>query len=241
MSTLTKDQINSKMKSIHYEIQDFIKTLSGFEKYSCSLRTDWSAHRTRSRGGIYKDGPGVNYAMVTLSGRIESNIFIEYKSFANDPYIGTVKSTNWELICYTLSCHEQAHAAIAYMDGNNKEGHSSRWKDMYRILRNKFVNPFVKKKFEIDHSANTIAVIGVDKKEDQEFANLKLNGPSNGIHPRHFNLEFTIGPKKERVCIVGWNTKARKYPIILDRLGTDRKYKASTFQVINWMKAAGVY
>lgn len=241
MSTVTKDQINSEMKSIHYEIQDFIKTLPGFENYSASLKLDWSNTRTASRGGLYKHGPGVNYAMTSLTNSILSGVFQEYSSFSSDTMIGSIKTTNWRLICMCLSCHEQSHAALSYLDKNNKEGHGNRWKDMYRVLRNKFVNPFLKKKFEVNHSANTIAVIGADKKEDQEFVDLKLNGPLNGIHPRHFNLEFTIGPKKERVCIVGWNNRARKYPVILDRLGTNKKYKASAFQVISWLKAAGVY
>lgn len=243
MSTLTKDQINSKMKSIHYEVRDFARTLPGLEDYTPTLKLDWSPTRKFSRGGLYSNNPGVNYAMVQTVHSIEDNFFGEYASFSADPYIGSVKTTNWELICYTLSCHEQAHAIRGFQeDGAAARVHDSHWKDVYRILRNKFVNPFLKKKWEVDKSANTInQVEDVSKQADQYLADLKINGPMNGIHLRHINLEFTAGPKKERLAIVGWNNRARKYPVILDRLGTDRQYKMSVFQAINCMKAAGVY
>jgi len=239
---MNKELFNSKMLDIHEKIQTFIRTLSGFENYTCSIKLDWSTNRTMSRGGMYATGPGVNYAMQVAQKSFNLCVYLEYPSFENDKYIGafTVGQDNSIYTLYALSCHEQAHAAIAYLDNNNKEKHGPRWKDMYRILRNKFVNSYIRKDFKVDKSANTINMVStvVNDTEKLERDNLLLNGPRYGIHAKHVGVRFVSG--RTTLKVVGWNDKARKNFIIL-AADNNKKYVAAPNYVIRKLKEAGVY
>jgi hypothetical protein len=117
-----------------------------FSDFRVTAKFDWSPSRRTSRGGIYKDGPGVNMAMHLAMPNNQGNtyLFHEYPSFHLDKHIGGFYSTRAEDKLEAILVHEIAHAiqffAYKKLDIRCKP-HGPVFKQYYKLLRQQFVNP----------------------------------------------------------------------------------------------------
>ena len=92
-----------------------------------------------------------NLRMVAAA-KLGTGAYIEYASFDKDPEIGGFYSDSADLCTMAVVCHEIAHAAVSWntrycvylKNGITKvKPHGPEWKQMYKILRRKFVNPYL--------------------------------------------------------------------------------------------------
>ena len=117
-----------------------------FSDFKVTAKFDWNPSRRSSRGGIYKDGPGINMAMYWAMPNNKGTTykFNEYSSFDADPHIGGFYSTRPEDKLEAILAHEIAHAVqfFAYKKLNIKcKPHGPVFKKYYKMLRQQFVNP----------------------------------------------------------------------------------------------------
>lgn len=116
-----------------------------FSDFTLVSKFDWSPSRRSSRGGIYKDGPGINIAMYYIP-RVEGEIykFYEYPSFDANSIIGGFYSRRpYDKLEATIA-HEVAHAVqfFAYKKLNTRcKPHGPMFKEYYSKLRMQFINP----------------------------------------------------------------------------------------------------
>ena len=111
-----------------------------FSDFRVTAKFDWSPSRRSSRGGIYKEGPGINMAMYWAMPNNHNNtyLFKEYASFNSDPYIGGFYSTRPEDKLEAILVHEIAHAIqfFAYKKLNiSCTPHGVIFKKYYKIKR----------------------------------------------------------------------------------------------------------
>jgi hypothetical protein len=73
---------------------------------------------------------------------------LEYKSYADDPVIGTIKNCTPELALFATVAHEIAHHVqyaycprIRRFDGQWRKPHGDAFKRIYRYLRQSLINP----------------------------------------------------------------------------------------------------
>lgn len=211
------DELDMYLTNFHMELVTFMRKYSPkFEKFTCAFKADWSTRRVGSRGGWYCKGPGVSYGMQPLIRSIKKGYHNEYASFKNDCVIGSFASNNWKIIATAISCHEIAHAAVAYLTKSNREKHGDIWKYYYALLRKEFVNSSITvsehshktQKYSI--AASTPEPLLVDDKS--EFISY---GKRYGFTKEHFGKSFMIG--KNSYKISGWNPNARKYFVLITR------------------------
>jgi hypothetical protein len=145
---LTDKQIRANQYAISFTLQleSFVKA-NIYPDFTCSLKLDWSAKRTSSRGGIYKTGPGINIAMnsAALLQLPEHNIyrFYEYPAYDSDATIGGFYSTQYEHKLKAIIAHEVAHAVqfLEYKKTNTRcKPHGTIFKKYYKLFRTTFVN-----------------------------------------------------------------------------------------------------
>jgi len=123
------------------QCEDVIRTWTGYQNFLLSKRElDWSTRRRSSRGGVYKEGPGISIAMsLACMPRTNPYRMYEYKSFDADPLIGGFYATEENLSLGLHVCHEMAHAAQFYSHFNlgilSDRPHGNLFKDSYRKLR----------------------------------------------------------------------------------------------------------
>ena len=217
---MQRSELDDVMMKAHNMVIKYVKTQPGLENFTCFIKLDWSEYRTASRGGIYKAGPGTNYAMLRLEHAIKQGVFKEYNSFAKDKVIGTVYSKDRLIICLALCCHEMAHAVRAYIDNSNKEGHGPNWKSFYGQLRKIFVNSCASTVGETTTSK------GRDNVTDTEKANFTKHAHIKGL-----DKDINIGTIRYDVIgdvpleIKGWSVRARKYPVLVLNLKNNTIYK----------------
>lgn len=119
-----------------------------FSDFKVTAKFDWSPRRRSSRGGIYKEGPGINMAMYWA---VPNNYgttfrFHEYPSFDADPYIGGFYTQNPYDKLDAILAHEVAHAVqfFSYAKmGTRCKPHGPVFKQYYKLLRQEFVNPYL--------------------------------------------------------------------------------------------------
>jgi hypothetical protein len=132
--------------------QRFVLTLQSwvqqniFSDFKVTTKFDWNPSRRSSRGGIYKDGPGINMAMYWAMPNNHGYVykFNEYPSFDKDKQIGGFYSTDPHHKLEAILAHEVAHAVqfLAYKKLNTKcKPHGPMFKNYYAMLREEFVNP----------------------------------------------------------------------------------------------------
>lgn len=124
-----------------------------YEKY------DWSEERRTSRGGFYPAGYGISIAMKqALFTEVSGYVYqaYEYRSFMQNKYIGGFLSDNPLDNLKLHITHEIAHAfqyylrdkceiAPKFFDAGGKiNPHGKLFKYIYKTLRMKFVNPYLK-------------------------------------------------------------------------------------------------
>jgi hypothetical protein len=205
---LDKETMEQRAKEFLYSLVTFAQTLhpklTGFK---CNMKLDWGTTRTRSRGGVYNDGPGINLAMHSTMRRCEIGVYNEYSSFEMDPIIGSIISVEKLIILDCVIAHEVAHAVVHFLDMDDV--HGPNWKHWYRIFREKFINENIVKNVHKDD-------ISTDKRK------FIVEGITHGLTEKHFGKEFVSGKNKFRV--VGWRPRARKYYVDLINLETGRHH-----------------
>tara|TARA_Y100001937_G_scaffold128810_1_gene208405 strand:+ start:5227 stop:5772 length:546 start_codon:yes stop_codon:yes gene_type:complete len=160
--------------------QDFIKEVEQYiqtEIYKnfklAQIILDWSPRRRASRGGYYSSGPGISIAMYHMvpespfddDDLIEIYRVYEYKSFDTDKEIGGIYSNFKYQKLQLVVLHEIAHALQYYSYKINNfrcKPHGITFKNFYRRLRNKFLNPFLpdQKKYKILYDKEISALKG---------------------------------------------------------------------------------
>ena len=116
-----------------------------FSDFTLVSKFDWDVKRRCSRGGIYKDGPGINIAMYTTVPSLEGETyrFREYPSFDADKVIGGFYSQRPYDKLEAIIAHEVAHAIqfFAYKKLNTRcKPHGPMFKKYYAMLRTDFIN-----------------------------------------------------------------------------------------------------
>ena len=147
--------------SINKWTQDFIKEVEHYiqteiyKKFKLAqVNLDWNPRRRTSRGGHYSAGPGISIAMHSMvpespfgdDDLIEIYRVYEYKSFDADKEIGGIYSNFKYQKLQLVVLHEIAHALQYYSYRINNfrcKPHGITFKNFYRRLRNKFLNPFL--------------------------------------------------------------------------------------------------
>lgn len=121
-----------------------------------TLKVDFSARRARSNGGIRhrKAWMSIAAAHYLHIPDDQATTFHEYKSFAWNPVIGSLKDVCWRDALRCLVAHEFAHVAqfaIWYdpvtppeVRAEMRPPHGYGWKRLYRTLREKLINPNAK-------------------------------------------------------------------------------------------------
>lgn len=113
--------------------------------FTCSLRVDWDRKRSRSRGGVYANGPGISIAMYSAAPINSPGVyrFYEYPSYDSNSIIGGFYSTNWTHKLEAIIAHEMAHA-VQFFEyaklGIRCKPHGPLFKKHYAALRTQFVN-----------------------------------------------------------------------------------------------------
>ena len=129
--------INKWTQDFIKEVEEYIQT-EIYKKFKLAqINLDWNPRRRTSRGGHYSAGPGISIAMDRMS--------------LSRPL--TQHETNEDRVKNTI-LHEIAHALQYYSYKVNNfrcKPHGITFKNFYRRLRNKFLNPFLpdQKKFKI--------------------------------------------------------------------------------------------
>ncbi len=120
------------------------KTL--FSTFTLDVKLDWSPGRVSSRGGMYKNGPGINIAMVPAFPATDGKtvyLFKEYPSYDADNEIGGFYALDPYLKLKTIIVHEVAHAVQMHSYRVTRvrcQPHGPVFKTYYRMLRQQFIN-----------------------------------------------------------------------------------------------------
>lgn len=135
---------NKKIVQTAKQVEQFVKS-EIYSDFTLNVTTDWAKNRRTHRGGIYKQGPGINIAMHLLYRPANTNFyrFYEYRSYDSNKHIGGFYSNNAEHREKAIICHEIAHAVqfFSYKKENIRcKPHGPVFKKYYKILREEFVN-----------------------------------------------------------------------------------------------------
>lgn len=216
-NTIDRLIMGQRAEEFLYSLVTFAQTLHPkLMDFKCDMKLDWGDTRTRSRGGVYKSGPGINLAMLSLMRRCEAGVYTEYSSFEKDPIIGSIYTVDKLVVLDCVIAHEVAHAVVHFLDIDDV--HGPNWKHWYRIFREKFINENIIKHIHKDDTS----------KAKNEFI---VCSAQYGLTEKHFGKEFVSGKSKFRV--VGWRPRARKYYVDLINLDTGRHHGGTPSLVKN--------
>lgn len=117
------------------------------------IQLDWSPRRRSSRGGIYKNGPGINIAMSWIPATFNGvGRFYEYPSFDTNPVIGGFFYDDPIIKLKAIIVHEMAHSVqfFHYKKENIRcKPHGPLFKKYYAELRQEFINDLLKDQKEL--------------------------------------------------------------------------------------------
>lgn len=154
---LKESQIVANQHAIRFnlELQKFVQD-NIYSDFTCTIKLDWDYKRRTSRGGIYKNGPGINIAMASaaLVDHISDNVyrFYEYPSYDYDPVIGGFYAQDYILKLQAIVAHEVAHA-VQFFEYSKLavrcKPHGPIFKKYYSIFRKNFINHRIPKQAEL--------------------------------------------------------------------------------------------
>jgi hypothetical protein len=136
---------NMHAVTLSSEIEEYVKSHL-FNGFKLTTKLDWSKKRISSRGGIYKDGPGINISMINaFPNNLGTTVyrFCEYPSYDSDKVIGGFYSRNPYDKLRAIVAHEVAHAVQMYsyrVLNIRCAPHGPIFKKYYAIFREQFVN-----------------------------------------------------------------------------------------------------
>jgi len=161
-----------------------------FSNFTLVSKFDWNSTRRCSRGGIYKDGPGINIAMYWAVPSVvgETYRFREYASFDADKIIGGFYSKRPYDKLEAIIAHEVAHAVqfFAYKKLNTRcKPHGTMFKKYYAMLRTDFINSKLpeQKPLAKDYQGYVDKLTKINKKSlpivsDEEWYHLTMKAAS---------------------------------------------------------------
>lgn len=162
VSHLSQDQFREKVANeivnIYREVLNFGNQCSELPLKVQNISPRLKYNFTVGNGRSFAQG--TNLVSLSLhpfvSDQKTGNFFYwEYKSIQAKPDIGEFTTKNWELPIYALVCHELAHSfQMAIEKESVKSGrpdlkelmskpHGKGWQQIYKIFRDKFVNPYL--------------------------------------------------------------------------------------------------
>ena len=147
----TEAHVKQFVHQVVTETIAFAKTQNWIgEDLDMVVRMSASQKRKRSWGGSSHGRGYINLAVYKYVDMMGQS-FNEYSSFAKDPEIGSVPMGPVQNALMALVLHEMAHVfeykgtnemrkSFGAADGNVQRGHGTIWKNIYRVLRNKYLN-----------------------------------------------------------------------------------------------------
>lgn len=216
---LNKKDVETFTKGFLEEVLTYLKEYDKrLEGMTCNIKMDWSTRRVASRAGTYANGPGISLAMYTIvkekTSKDNPQLFSEYASYEKDTIIGEFLSHTWQLCMMGDITHEVAHIVCDFLKINTV--HGAPFKKWYAILRKKFINlhiPVVKKTIIRKVSAK-------ETQEQEQERSIKRADffkycKTEGLDFSYFHAHRSYKGRDYRV--VGWNPRARKNFIFLER------------------------
>ena len=143
------------------EAESVVRSWPNFDNFVLAvIKKDWSKSRISSRGGMYKEGPGINIAMHRYAvPKLSIYRFYEYASYDEDKNIGGFFSTDPEHEIAAIVLHEVAHSAqfFAHYEGFKQvdKPHGDSFKIPYFKLRTSLLNnkiPINQKQLETEYN-----------------------------------------------------------------------------------------
>lgn len=139
-------QANSHAQRFTLLLQKYVQETL-YTTFTCSLNVDWNPRRTRSKGGVYANGPGISIAMhhtaLVYNNADTVYRFYEYPSYDAHAVIGGFYSCNWVHKLEAVIAHEVAHA-VQFFEyaklGIRCKSHGAVFKKHYATFRTHFVN-----------------------------------------------------------------------------------------------------
>ncbi|MDK9793259.1 hypothetical protein [Vibrio sp. D431a] len=147
--------LSSNIRDIYNEVLEYGNNKAKWPIPIQPIRPSMDFHFQKGSGVSWAKGDKqIRFSLDPFVRGFESGEFFyrEYKSFCKDRYIGEFSTKNWKLPIYAIICHEVAHAfqfrleREAIIKGRSDvaadmaKAHGQGWRDVYRILRDKFVN-----------------------------------------------------------------------------------------------------
>lgn len=118
-----------------------------YSDFKLDVKLDWARNRTSSRGGIYKNGPGINIAMYPTAMLYHDPKYVyrfyEYPSYDANNVIGGFYARESTLKVEAVVAHEVAHAIqfFEYKKFSTRcKPHGPKFKQHYKLLRETFIN-----------------------------------------------------------------------------------------------------
>lgn len=156
-----KAQVETFIKDTTKEMQDYAKQKYGIDDFNVEIGVKWNRSRswggTRNGGHPFMELAPAHFIPNELDLTTPVN-FNEYPSFAFDKFIGSVQNVSWTTALKILVAHEISHAIQysntnrvcdvlfgSFLDRKETHGHKRLWKNIYKDMRNQFVNPFIGK------------------------------------------------------------------------------------------------
>lgn len=166
---ITDSQIAANTHAIRFnlKLEKFVQD-NFYRDFTCGIKLDWDYKRRSSRGGIYKNGPGINIAMASaaLIDKPKDNVyrFYEYKSYDTSKVIGGFYATDYLLKLHAVIAHEVAHAVqfFEYDKLNTRcKPHGIIFKKYYSIFRESFINEHIPNQAELEkeYKANILTLL----------------------------------------------------------------------------------
>lgn len=167
---LTNKQIVANQEAVRFKLQleRYIQD-NLYSDFTCEIKLDWDFKRRTSRGGIYKNGPGINIAMASAALIMHNPKYVyrfyEYPSYDSNSIIGGFYAKDYLLKLQAIIAHEVAHAVqfFEYKKLNvSCKPHGPIFKKYYSMFRNEFINKNIPKqsvlKAEYENSLRTLQV-----------------------------------------------------------------------------------
>jgi len=145
---LNEKQIQANAHALRFTLllERFVQS-NIYSDFTCFLKTDWSNARRSSRGGVYKNGPGINIAMSSAAliyhNPVDVYRFYEYPSYDSNSIIGGFYAKDYLIKLEAIIAHEVAHAVqfFEYKKLNTRcKPHGPIFKKYYTLLRKEFIN-----------------------------------------------------------------------------------------------------
>lgn len=184
-------------------------------KFTCDVKVSWDSRRKTSWGG--KNSAGKKYISIAIHRYTYLDKvgdfwhFQEYKTVAQYRDTCEFYATNPLLVFKAIICHEVAHAYIAHIYKNRKTAgirpHGPEWREIYAKLREQFVNMYI----DLTLKPNPEDKESYFDTHGKEQLTKALGKTWVDVYANKF---FYMDNKRYKV--IGYNTRARKYPYIIE-------------------------